>query len=175
MRTPPGRRKCSDPGSSPVLSGGTGHAGRGSAFVRGSEGRLRGSRRRTEEGSRQSRRRAACAKVLGRQEQRHLHGARVRHGSRAGGSWPGVSACSWGREEAQVSMQGSLLRLFFFSVWAVPMEIPRPEIGSNQSCDLGHSCSNPGSSTHCAWLGIKLASPQRQAGSLTHCATEGTP
>ena len=38
-----------------------------------------------------------------------------------------------------------------------------------------HSGSNTGSFTHGAGLGIKWAMPQRQAKSLTHCATAGTP
>ena len=40
---------------------------------------------------------------------------------------------------------------------------------------LRHSCGNTGSSTHCARPGIQLVPPQRQARSLTHCATVGTP
>ena len=49
--------------------------------------------------------------------------------------------------------------------------------GSNlsQSSDLCHSCGNTGSLIHWDRPGIKLAPPQRQAGSLTHCTTAGTP
>ena len=43
--------------------------------------------------------------------------------------------------------------------------------GSNPS----YSCSNARSLTHCARLGIKPATPQRQVGSLTHCTTSGIP
>ena len=42
----------------------------------------------------------------------------------------------------------------------------------SQSCN---SCVNSGSLTHCTGLRIKLAPPQRQAKSLTHCTTVGTP
>ena len=48
-------------------------------------------------------------------------------------------------------------------------------LNPSQSFDLGHSCSNIRYLTHCAGLGIKPVPPQRQAGSLTHCATVGTP
>ena len=45
--------------------------------------------------------------------------------------------------------------------------------GSNPSCicNLHHSCSNARSLTHCAGLAPEPATPQKQAGSLTHCAT----
>ena len=42
------------------------------------------------------------------------------------------------------------------------------------SCNLHHSCSNARSLTHCTRLGIKPVPPQRQARSLTYCATAGT-
>lgn len=45
----------------------------------------------------------------------------------------------------------------------------------SQSCDLRHSCSKERSLTHCSGLGIQLAPLQRQVGSLTSCATAGTP
>lgn len=45
--------------------------------------------------------------------------------------------------------------------------------GSNQSC-ICHSCSNTRSLT-CARPGIKLTMSQGHAGSLTQCATAGTP
>ena len=45
----------------------------------------------------------------------------------------------------------------------------------SQSCDLCHNCSNTRSLMHCTGPGIKPAPPERHAGSLTYCATEGTP
>ena len=66
--------------------------------------------------------------------------------------------------------------LFF---WPPPhhMEFPRPGIKSEQElqCNLHCSYSNAGSLTPCAGPGIELAPPQRQARSLTHCVTAGTP
>lgn len=52
-----------------------------------------------------------------------------------------------------------------------------PSQGSNPSWshDLPYRCSNAGSLTHCAGLGLELVPPQRQVGSLTHCTTTGTP
>ena len=49
--------------------------------------------------------------------------------------------------------------------------------GSNTSsiCCLCHGYSNTAPLTHCARPGITLAAPQRQARSLAHCATAGTP
>ena len=69
-------------------------------------------------------------------------------------------------------------KLFLFFLFWLPlwhMEVP-PGQASNlsQSCDLRHTCSNAGSLTHDVKLGIEPAPPQRQAGSLTHCATAGT-
>ena len=54
------------------------------------------------------------------------------------------------------------------------MEVPGPGIKSEPLC---HSCGNARSLTHCARMGIKPATPQRQRqrGSLTHCTTVGTP
>ena len=50
-----------------------------------------------------------------------------------------------------------------------------PGQGSNPncSCDQHHSCSNPGSLTHCVGPGIRPARPQRQADSLTSCNAAG--
>ena len=50
------------------------------------------------------------------------------------------------------------------------MEFP----GSGIESDLHWSCGNTGPLTHWARPGIKPASPERQAGSLTHCTTVGT-
>jgi len=50
------------------------------------------------------------------------------------------------------------------------MEIPGPGIESQQRLWPSHSCGNARSLTHCT----KPAMPQKQAGSLTHCATVGT-
>ena len=55
------------------------------------------------------------------------------------------------------------------------MEVPRPGTESSHSCNLHHTCSNTTSLTHYSRPGIKLAPPQRQARSLTHCTTAGTP
>ena len=43
------------------------------------------------------------------------------------------------------------------------------------SCNLCHSCNNTESLTHFTGPGIEQAPPQRQAGSLTHCATARAP
>ena len=43
-----------------------------------------------------------------------------------------------------------------------------------QGSNLSHSCSNARFLTHCARLGIKPATPQRQAG-FSHCTIAGTP
>lgn len=56
-------------------------------------------------------------------------------------------------------------------IWKLPGQGLNPRCG----CDLNHSCGHAGILTHCARLGIKPASPQRQAGSITYCATAGTP
>ena len=40
--------------------------------------------------------------------------------------------------------------------------------------NLSHNCSNTILLTHCTRPGIKLAMPQRQAGTLTHYTTVGT-
>ena len=61
--------------------------------------------------------------------------------------------------------------------WLHPLltEVPGPGIKSKLICDLSHSCGNAGSLTHSAMPKIKPAMPQRQARSLTYCATAGTP
>ena len=66
--------------------------------------------------------------------------------------------------------------LFFFfshahSIW----KFLGQGLNLSWSCDLLHSCSNARSLTHCAWLGIEPAPPQRQVGSLTHCSIVETP
>ena len=64
--------------------------------------------------------------------------------------------------------------IFFFSFSTAHMTWKFPGQGLNLSwsCHLHHSCSNPGSLTHCTRLGIKPAPPQRQVGSLTCCTEE---
>ena len=47
-----------------------------------------------------------------------------------------------------------LVCLFWPHLWY--MEIPRPGIKFNCSCDLSHSCSNAGSLTCCATVGVFL-------------------
>ena len=72
----------------------------------------------------------------------------------------------------------SLFVCFVFSLFGHTHSIWKfPGQGSNpsQSCNLHHSCSNTRPLTHCAGPGIKLAPPQRQATSLIHCITVGTP
>lgn len=56
-------------------------------------------------------------------------------------------------------------------IWKLPGQGLNPSFG----CDLNHSCGHAGILTHCARLGIKPASPQRQAGSITYSAMAGTP
>ena len=68
--------------------------------------------------------------------------------------------------------------LFFFFFLCRPRGIwksPGQLWNSSQSCDLNHSCSNTGPLTHCTGPGLELVPPQRQARSLTHHATAGTP
>ena len=48
--------------------------------------------------------------------------------------------------------------LFFFRLGLWPMEFPRQGLNPSQTCNLHDSCSNAGSLTHCAGLGIELAS-----------------
>lgn len=56
------------------------------------------------------------------------------------------------------------------------MEVPSQGSNPSCSCDLRRRCSNALLSlTHCTRLSIQLALPQRQARSLTHSATVGTP
>lgn len=71
-----------------------------------------------------------------------------------------------------------LFILFYFLSWSHlrgTWKFPSPRSNSIQSCDLHPSCSNNGFLTHCTGPEIKLVPPQRQAGSLTNCATAGTP
>ena len=58
--------------------------------------------------------------------------------------------------------------LFIFLLPLQHMEILGLVLKLSQSHDLHHSCSH-------IRPGIKPAPPQRQAGSLTYCATVGTP
>ena len=62
----------------------------------------------------------------------------------------------------------SLYFFFFFSclhgIWKCPGQGSNP----SQSPDLPHNCNRAG-------LVMKPVPPQRQAGSLTHCTTAGTP
>ena len=66
---------------------------------------------------------------------------------------------------------------FFFSFFTAPQHMEFLGQGLNQSCscDLCHSCSNTRSLTHFPASGITRLPPQREAGSLTHCAIAGTP
>jgi len=66
--------------------------------------------------------------------------------------------------------------IFFFLFWPQYMEVPSQGSNPSCSCDLRRRCSNALLSlTHCTRLSIQLALPQRQARSLTHSATVGTP
>ena len=65
-----------------------------------------------------------------------------------------------------------LFILFFFQLHLKHMEVPGRELTSDCSHDLCHSCGNARSLTHCAKLGMEPALPQRQVGSLTHCAMQ---
>ena len=47
---------------------------------------------------------------------------------------------------------------FIFLVTPWHMEFSGQGSDPNCSCDLSHSCSHPGSLTHCAWLGIEPVS-----------------
>ena len=49
----------------------------------------------------------------------------------------------------------------FFLLLSHHMEVSGPGIESSHSCDLCHSCSDAGSLTHCARLGIELTLPQQ--------------
>ena len=70
---------------------------------------------------------------------------------------------------------GFLFLFFFFrhpcSIWKFQGQGWNP----SRSCELRHSCSNAGSLTYRARTGIELVPLQRQARSLTHRATVGTP
>ena len=55
------------------------------------------------------------------------------------------------------------------------MEVLGPGIKCKSLLRSTPQYSNAGSLTHCTRRGIKLATPQRQFRSLTHCATGGTP
>ena len=64
--------------------------------------------------------------------------------------------------------------LFFghsHSIWKSPSQGSNP----SWSCDPCHSCSNARSLTHSIGPGIEVAPLQRQARSLIHFATVGTP
>ena len=66
-----------------------------------------------------------------------------------------------------------LSQIFFFLPHPQHMEVPvESEL---QLLPTPKLWSSAGSVTPCARLGIELAAPQRQAISLTHCATAGTP
>ena len=75
------------------------------------------------------------------------------------------------------NLQPLLYLVFKFIFFLATPEANGSSQARNVSCsrNLCHSCSNAGSLTHYAGLGIQLATPQRQAGSLTHCTMAGTP
>ena len=83
--------------------------------------------------------------------------------------------------KVDLRVQRSTWKVVFIAVkmlfWLHPLltEVPGPGIKSKLICDLSHSCGNAGSLTHSAMPKIKPAMPQRQARSLTYCATAGTP
>ena len=54
----------------------------------------------------------------------------------------------------------------FHGIWKFLGQVSNPSRG----CHLHYICSNAGS-----WWAIEPVPPQRQAGSLTHCTTVGTP
>ena len=87
----------------------------------------------------------------------------------------------FGFGESEYSLETTFLSFFFFfffrfwlpcSLWKFLGQ------GSNlsQGYDLGHSCSNAGSLSHCAEPGMELAPPtETSPRSLIHCTTVGTP
>ena len=68
-------------------------------------------------------------------------------------------------------------RIFFFSFLAlhVIQKFLGQGLNPSHSCNLCHRCSNAGSLTYCARLGLNLCCLRNKAGSLTCCATAGTP
>ena len=63
---------------------------------------------------------------------------------------------------------------FFSHTWGI-WKFPSQGWNLSHICNLHHSCGNTRSLTHCSGLGVELAMPQKQAGSLSHCAIAGTP
>ena len=68
-----------------------------------------------------------------------------------------------------------LFFFFFFVCTCSLWKFPGQGIKSSCSCGLHHSCSVAGSLASWAGPKVELMVPQRQARSLTHCATAGTP
>ena len=64
---------------------------------------------------------------------------------------------------------------FLFLLHLQHMEVPGLGVKSKPSSDLRHGCGNPGSLTHCAGLGIKPASLQRQCWILNPLHHSGNP
>ena len=62
---------------------------------------------------------------------------------------------------------------FFSSCTCGPWKFLGQGSNLSHSCDLCHSCSNAGSGTHCARLGIRLMLPQRQRGLLNPLCHSG--
>ena len=66
--------------------------------------------------------------------------------------------------------------ILLFGYTKVIWKFPGQELNlSCCCCNLYHSCSSARSLTHCTGPGTEAASPQRQAGTSTHCTTVGTP
>ena len=67
------------------------------------------------------------------------------------------------------------LSFFFFGhTWGI-WKFPGQESNPSWSCNLYHISSTTRTLTHHARAGIEPVLPQRQARSLTHCTTAGTP
>ena len=89
-----------------------------------------------------------------------------------------TSTCCGKVISQQQSSQVFFLFDFFFFLFGCPHSIWKflgLGLNPSPSCNLCHSCNNDRSLTHCTGLGMEPVPPQRQANSLNHCATAGTP
>ena len=81
---------------------------------------------------------------------------------------------SWGILAKLFKLNLFFLLFFFgspFGIW----KFLGQGLNLSQSCNLCYSCGKARSLTHGTRLGIKQASPQKWAWSITHCPTVGTP